>query len=204
MMSVSKVATPATAATVVLPESVLPRGWFASATATFRVKPVAMLPCASSAVTCTGGVSVSPAVALLGGCTVNTNALAAPGVMSNAPLVASVSSPALATSVYPLPTLSMLNESNVATPATAATRAAPDSVSPPGLAPSATVTLSVKPGTVLPNASCAATRTAGLITAPATASLGSTANTNPTAGPAVIENAWLRTVSNPLALAANR
>jgi hypothetical protein len=62
----------------------------------------------------------------------------------------------------------------------------------------------VKLSAVLPSASCAATRTAGLITAPATAPFGSTANTNPTAGPALIENAWLVSGLNPLALAANR
>src|SRR5512132_105499 len=65
---------------------------------------------------------------------------------------------------------------NVATPFTAATRAVPDSVPPPGLLPMATVTLAVELVTVLSNASCTATCTAGAIEAPAEALAGCTTN----------------------------
>src|SRR4029077_14183600 len=60
----------------------------------------------------------------------------------------------------------------VATPATAATVLVPDRVSPPGLMPSATVTLLVYPLTVLPIASFTATRTAGVIATPVNVLVG--------------------------------
>src|SRR6185295_1831697 len=65
---------------------------------------------------------------------------------------------------------------NDATPLTAATVSAPDSVPPPGLVPMATVTLAEELVTVLPNASCTRTCTAGAIATPATALLGCTEN----------------------------
>src|SRR6267143_3215526 len=62
MLSVAKFATPATAATVAVPASVPPPGLVPIATATVPVNPLAVLPCASRAVTCTAGVIVAPAV----------------------------------------------------------------------------------------------------------------------------------------------
>src|SRR5690349_17530357 len=85
MLNVLKVATPDTAATVVVPVSVPPPGLVPIATLTFPVNPVAVFPWASSAVTCTGGVIVAPAT-VADGCTVNCNVLAAPGVTLNAAL----------------------------------------------------------------------------------------------------------------------
>src|SRR5437667_11072399 len=64
---------------------------------------------------------------------------------------------------------------NVVSPVPAGTVMVPESVPPPGLAPMATVMLAVELVTVLPNASCTATCTAGLITAPAAAFAGCTA-----------------------------
>src|SRR5207244_13150948 len=61
----------------------------------------------------------------------------------------------------------MLRSKKVATPPTAATAVVPLSVPPPGLAPSATLTLPVNPGTRFPSASSARTFTAGLIWRPA-------------------------------------
>ncbi|PYO97626.1 MAG: hemagglutinin, partial [Gemmatimonadetes bacterium] len=62
-----------------------------------------------------------------------------------------------AVSVYPLPTLSMLNVENDATPFTAAMVTVPESVPPPALLAMETVTLPVKLVIVLPSASCALT-----------------------------------------------
>src|SRR5437762_10603686 len=57
----------------------------------------------------------------------------------------------------------MLNVENVATPFTAVTLVVPDSVPPPGFAPSATVINPVKPVTTFPASSSADTRTAGIV-----------------------------------------
>ena len=57
---------------------------------------------------------------------------------------------------------------NVATPRTAVTAVVPPSADPPGLAPSATVTLPLKPVTSVLSASCSSATTAGAIAAPAT------------------------------------
>src|SRR5207244_2171154 len=76
ILRLANVATPFTAATLVVPESVPPPGFASSATVTVPVNPVAVFPSASSAVTCTAGVIVAPAVVLLGS-TVNTTWAAA-------------------------------------------------------------------------------------------------------------------------------
>ena len=81
-------ATPATAATVVVPERVPPPGLLPIATVTLPVN-AAVFPCASRAVTCTAGVIATPAVAGPG-CTVNTSCVAAPGATSKPALVAPV------------------------------------------------------------------------------------------------------------------
>ncbi len=80
MLRPENVATPPTAATVVVPESVPPPGFAPSATVTLPVKPVAVFPCPSSAVTCTAGVIAAPATVLLG-CTVRLSCVAAPAVI---------------------------------------------------------------------------------------------------------------------------
>src|SRR2546428_1375750 len=87
MLRFANVATPETAAAVAVPESVPPPALGPSVTFTLPAKPVATLPSASWAVTCTAGVIAAPAVALVG-CTLKTNALRAPAMTLNAPLVA--------------------------------------------------------------------------------------------------------------------
>src|SRR5207247_2806141 len=86
MLSPGNVATPATTATVVAPERVPLPGFAPSATVTLPVKPVAVFPCPSSAVTCTAGVMDAPAAVLLG-CVVNASCVAVPGATVNAALV---------------------------------------------------------------------------------------------------------------------
>ena len=68
-------ATPATAATVVVPERV-PPGLVPSAIVTFPAKLFTALPAASCAVTCTAGVTAVPAV-VLPGCTVKASCVGA-------------------------------------------------------------------------------------------------------------------------------
>ena len=70
-----------------VPESVPPPGLAPMATVTFPANPVAVLPCASRAVTPTAGLIAAPAVAFVG-CTVNASWLATPGVMLKLELVA--------------------------------------------------------------------------------------------------------------------
>src|SRR5256712_5125395 len=79
MLKLENVATPLTAATLVVPDTVAPPGFTPSATVTVPVKPVATLPWASCAVTCTAGVSVAPAAAFVG-CAVKASWVAAPAV----------------------------------------------------------------------------------------------------------------------------
>src|SRR6266853_1652972 len=140
MPSPANVATPATAVTVVVPDRVPLPGLVAMASVTLPVNPVAVFPCASRAVTCTGGVIVAPAVVLVG-CTVNATCPAVPGVTSKPALVAGLTPLAAALSVYPVPALSTLKEENVAVPATAATLVVPPNVPPPAFVPIAIVTL---------------------------------------------------------------
>src|SRR5256886_17565142 len=78
MLRVENVATPATAATVAVPDRVPPPGLVPSAAVTLPLNPVAVLPSASRAVTCTAGAIVAPAVALFG-CTLNNRKRAVPG-----------------------------------------------------------------------------------------------------------------------------
>src|SRR5512145_977822 len=87
MLRFAKLATPALAATVVVPERVPLPGFVPMATVTLPVNPVAVFPWASRAVTWTAGVIEAPAVVLVGG-TVKTSRAAAPGVISNDVLVA--------------------------------------------------------------------------------------------------------------------
>src|SRR5947199_10082720 len=72
----------------------------------------------------------------------------------------------------------MLRVGNGAPPAPAATVAVPDRVPPPGLVPSAAVTLPLNPVAVFPSASKAVTCTAGAIVTPAVVLVGCTLNTS--------------------------
>src|SRR5437764_12125689 len=83
MLSPEKVATPATAATVLVPDRVPVLGFVPIATVMFPVNPLAVLPPASWAVTSTAGVIAVAAVVVLG-CTENTNWVAVPAVILNA------------------------------------------------------------------------------------------------------------------------
>src|SRR5438034_10837295 len=86
MLSPEKVASPATAATVLVPDKVPVLGFVPIATVMFPVNPVAVLPFPSWAVTSTAGVIAAPAVVVVG-CALNTNGVAVPAVMLNAVLV---------------------------------------------------------------------------------------------------------------------
>src|SRR5947207_9724210 len=101
MLAAENVATPPTAATGPPPDRVPLPGFVPIATVTFPVNPVAGLLLASSAVTCTAGVIVAPAVVLLG-CTENTSCVAVPAVILNAALVPVAGAVALAGIVEPV------------------------------------------------------------------------------------------------------
>src|SRR6266699_3915969 len=85
--SPANVATPPDAACVAVPDKAPPDGLVPMARVTFPVKPVAVFPFASWAVTSTAGVILPPATVLVG-CTVNTSVAAVPAVILNAALVA--------------------------------------------------------------------------------------------------------------------
>src|SRR6266849_2370363 len=206
MLSVAKVATPLTTATVVVPPSVAPLVPVpaAIATVTLPTKVGTKLPKASCALTCTAGVIVAAADVVVG-CTVNASTLAAAGVMLNAVLATAGSPLAVAVSVYPVPLTSMNKVPKVATPFTAATAVVPPSVAPrvPVPAAIATVTLPTKVGTRLPKASCALTCTAGVIVAAAGVVVGCTVKASTLAAAGVMLNAVLATAGSPLAVAVN-
>src|SRR5438445_5092844 len=166
MLRFANVATPATAAAVAVPESVPPPALEPSVTLTLPAKPVATLPSASWAVTCTAGVIAAPAVALVG-CTLKTSTLGAPAVTLNAALVPPPTPAAPAVRVYPTPVLLMLNPENVAMPPAAATLDVPERAPPPGFVPLATVTGAVDAVAVFAFASCRVTGAAGGVGDPA-------------------------------------
>ena len=144
------------------------------------------------------GLIAAPACAFAGG-TEKPRWVAGGGggaVMLNALLVAVVSCPELAVSVYPVPALSMLKSPKVAIPAAAATGIVPWSTPPDGLLPITSDTLPVNPVAVLPKASRAITLTAGIV-APACVALGCTVNASFAAAAGVIVNAALGAVSDP-------
>src|SRR5436190_1675706 len=82
MPSPGNVATPATAATVVVPERVPLPGFAPSATVTLPPSLPTRRPSAPSAVICTAGVIAAPATVLLGW-TLKLSCVAAPAVMLN-------------------------------------------------------------------------------------------------------------------------
>src|SRR5437879_1236752 len=102
MLTFAKVATPFTAAAVVVPARVPLPGLVPIATVMLVVAVVTVLPWASWTVACTPGVIAAPAAAVLG-CTVKTTFAAAPALMLNALLVALVSPVAAAVRVQPVP-----------------------------------------------------------------------------------------------------
>src|SRR5438477_591477 len=97
-LSVEKVATPFTAATVVISEGGRVGGLVPIATVMLVVAVVTGLPWASWTATCMAGVIDAPAAALLG-CTAKTSFAAAPTPMLNALLVALVRPVAVTVSV---------------------------------------------------------------------------------------------------------
>src|SRR5438046_9949757 len=86
MLAAENVATPATAATGPPPDSVPPPVLVPMARVTLPVKPVAVFPFASRAVTSIAGVMLAPATVLVG-CTVNTRVAALPAVTLQPELV---------------------------------------------------------------------------------------------------------------------
>src|SRR4029453_17708355 len=98
MERVENVAMPATADTVVVPDSVPPPGLVPIATVTLAVELVTVLPNVSCTVTCTAGAIATPATAL-DGWTVKASLLAAAGVMLNAAEVAPVRAAAVVVNV---------------------------------------------------------------------------------------------------------
>ena len=117
--------------------------------------------------------------------------------MLNALLVAVVSCPELAVSVYPVPALSTLKSAKFAMPAAAATGIVPCSAPPDAFTLIVSVTSPVKPVAVLPKGSRAITLTAGVIVAPACVVLGCTVNASLAAGAGVMVNTVLGAVSDP-------
>src|SRR5439155_563744 len=199
MLSEGKVATPAIAANVLVPDNLPPAGFVPIETVTLPAKPVAVLPSASRAVTPTSVAIPAHALAVLG-CTVKTSWVASPGVIVNGALVAPSGPVALAVSVYPLPLLSRLRLENVATPPTTATVVEPDRVPPAGFVPIATVTLSANPGTAFPHASRALTWT-GVSVFPADAPRGCAVKTSCAGRPALMAKGELVVPASPPAVA---
>jgi hypothetical protein len=106
------------------------------------------------------------------GCTVKANLFPLPTSTANWPLVAPASPVLAAVSVYGVPALSILRSEKLATPFVALTIAVPPSVPPAGFDPIATVIAALDVVTVLPLASWTATRTGGVMVAPATTLAG--------------------------------
>src|SRR5438876_143872 len=98
MLRFEKVATPFTAATLVVPERVPPPGLVPIATVTVPVKPLAVFANASMAVPSLHDALPISAV-VFDGCPVNASMLAAAGVMLKLALVAPVRPLAAAVSV---------------------------------------------------------------------------------------------------------
>ncbi len=98
MLKLPKVATPPAAVAVVTPDRAPAAGFVPITTVTLPVNPVTRFPCASRALTWTGGAITWPATALLG-CPVNTSCVAVPTRTLKALLVAPVSPVAAAVSV---------------------------------------------------------------------------------------------------------
>src|SRR5947209_5913581 len=200
MLRSEKVATPLTAATVVVPERVPLAGLVPIATVMLVVAVVTVLPWASWTATWTAGVIAAPAAALLG-CTVKASFAAGPTLMLmlNALLVAPVRPVAVAVTVWPVAARLLLYAALFRSPLTAATVVVPARVPLAGLVPIATVMLVVAVVTVLPWASWTATCTAGVIAAPAAVLLGCTVKASFAAAPTLMLNTLLVAPVRPVA-----
>src|SRR5438128_581104 len=153
MLRSSKVATPDTAGTLVVPPRCAPSrlGSVPMARVTLSAKSLAMLPNASNAVTRTGG-EILPRIIVLVGCAVNASAAAGPGSTWTVGVCASGSVPFnVAETVF----ISALVELSVPVtrPLASVVAACCVTVFPTPLASSATVA----PGTGFPKASSAVT-----------------------------------------------
>src|SRR5436190_1207598 len=197
MLSPEKVATPATAATVLVPDKVPLLGFVPIATVMFPVNPLARSEERRVGKESRARVMAAPAVVVLG-CTLNTNCVAPPAVILNAALVVLPAS--VVVRVSPVAILALLGLGSVASRATAATVLVPDKVPVLGLVPIATVMFPVNPLAVLPLASWAVIWTAGVIAAPATVLVGATLKTSAVAVPAVMLNAALVVLPAPVAV----
>src|SRR5512141_679812 len=98
MERLENVATPPTADTVAVPDSVPPPGLVPMATVMLAVEVVTVFPNVSCTVTCTAGLIATPAVVFVGWA-VKASLEAAAGVMANAELDAPLSAPDAAPSV---------------------------------------------------------------------------------------------------------
>src|ERR1051326_1742017 len=192
---------PATVATVFVPDSVPAPGFAPIAAVTLPAKFVAVLPSASRTITWIAGARPAPPVEDVGS-TVTASCAAAPGATANG-TVETLGSPAEdTTSVYPLPTLSIVTSVNVAIPPTAATVFVPDKVPPAESTPIAIVTSPVKLVAVLPSESLAVTCTGGDISVPALTPFGCTVTASSTAGPASMLKGGLAPPPSPVPVAA--
>src|SRR5437867_2684922 len=187
MLSPGNVATPATGATVVVPERVPLPGFAPSAIVTLPVDRVTTRPYPTHRTTSIAGVIAAPATVLLGW-TLKLSCVAAPAVMLNGVEVVPLRLPLLAVRLFPYTTLFRSSPGNVATPATGATVVVPERVPLPGFAPSAIVTLPVKPVAVFPCPSSEERRVGEVSAAPATVLLGWTIKLSCVAAPAVMLN----------------
>src|SRR5437764_1330800 len=98
MDRLEKLATPLTAATVRVPDSVPPPGLVPMATVMLAAELVTIGRASCWAATCTAGLTATPGVAMVG-CTVKASVDAAAGLMLSAGEVAEVSAPEAAVKV---------------------------------------------------------------------------------------------------------
>jgi hypothetical protein len=126
--------------------------------------------------------------------------------MSKPVLVAKVNAPDVARRAYAVPARSIESPEKIEMPAEAGTVVVPDRMAPavpvPGVI--ATVMFPAKLVAVLPNASCAATRTDGLMLAPAVVVVGCTVKASRVAVPGVMLKALLVSGANAPAVAVRR
>src|SRR2546425_219206 len=146
---------PFTAPTDLVPESVPLPGLVPIATVTAFAAVVTGFPNASWTAICTAGLMIAPGMVLVGW-PAKASFDAAPAVMLKPTLVAPASPAAAAVRVYPVPTLSTLMPENVAFPFAAVAVVVPESVPAVGFVPNATVMVFVAVGTVFPTESSTA------------------------------------------------
>ena len=171
----AKIATPAVAVTVFVPESAAPTAQVPMPRVTSPVNDGTTAFWASSAVTTTAGAITLPATTALG-CVVKTRCVPVTAFTLKGALVAPVSPRGRRRQGVPDAQLveREIRERREAGRGGHGLRAA--QVALPGFVPMATVTLFVAVGTRLPNASCTATTTAGAIAASGTTPDGCTVN----------------------------